>query len=129
MTKEEAVDKAIELEFGSGNAKSIRAHNSSLVKVAEHLYDLMQLSLPPNLDEAASSWTHNHPYSYPTEIFKAGAEWMAMQGETKRGVATQDHFIQFADDTYIDLDPTMKLIPAFKIKDAEEIFVQIRKKQ
>ena len=105
-------------------------------------------SLPSNLDEAAEKYaTYDSSNLFPglngtplgeesrwkqtlIKTFKAGAEWMAGQGETKRGVATQSHyFIQFADGTYIDLDPTMRLIPAFKIKDAEEIYVQIRKKQ
>lgn len=87
MTKEQIINKAIELEFGSGNAKSIRAHNSSLVKVAEHLYDLMHPSLPSNLDEAAEKIAcdiaPNHPdiswdncFEKIKEGIKAGAEWM-----------------------------------------------------
>lgn len=56
MEKEKAVNKAIELEFGIGNAKSIREHNSSLVKVAEHLYDLLQPSTPPDFDTEVYNW-------------------------------------------------------------------------
>ena len=95
---------------------------------------LCKNSLPSEIDKAAEKYSENilakneDLQDAIEDGFKAGAEWMAGQGETKRGVATQDHFIQFADDTYIDLDPTMKLIPAFKLKDAEKIVVQIRKK-
>lgn len=94
MTKEEAVNKAIEIEFGLGNARSIREHNSFLVKVAEHLYDLLYHSLPFNLDKAARKAAvapfnfdldEEHLYEYPylpiaEQKFKEGAEWMAGQG-------------------------------------------------
>lgn len=60
MEKEKAVNKAIELEFGIGNAKSIREHNSSLVKVAEHLYDLLQPSTPPDFDIEVYNWLREH---------------------------------------------------------------------
>lgn len=99
----------------------------------ERILEEKVASLPANIDEAAEEYVVKaglRPEAFIViPSFKAGAELMAQQGETKRGVATQDHFIQFTDNTYIDLDPTMKLTPAFKIKDAEEIIVQIRKKQ
>lgn len=89
MNREEAINKAIELEFGEGNSKSIRDHNYSIVKVAEHLYDLLQPSLPSNLDEAAeNSWAVYEYRESPRGLystcyldgFKSGAEWMAGQG-------------------------------------------------
>jgi len=101
MTKEEAVNKAIEIEFGLGNDRSIREHNSSLVKIAEHVYDLLHPSLPSNLDEAAEEyvkttsvkvWGRIDPKkdldsymaraNYGTGLldgFKAGAEWQKEQ--------------------------------------------------
>ena len=133
MTKEEAV-KILSESIHDGSKVSW-----DKIVEAVHL-SIEALSLPPlpsNLDEAAEGYVQtlcdraDDNLRIDTTLqsaFKAGAEWMARQGETKRGVATQDHFIQFADDTYIDLDPTMKLIPAFKLKDAEKIVVQIRKK-
>ena len=90
MTKEEAVNKAIEIEFGLGNDRSIREHNSSLVKIAEHVYDLLHPSLPSNLDEAAEEYVStlcdraDEGLRIDTTLessFKAGAEWMAGQGE------------------------------------------------
>ena len=60
MEKEKAVNKAIELEFGVGNSRSIREHNSSLVKVAEHLYDLLQPSTPPDFDTEVYNWLREH---------------------------------------------------------------------
>lgn len=87
MTKEEAVNKAIEIEFGLGNTRSIREHNSSLVKVAEHLYDLLYTSIPSDLDEAARGYADESCFDDPEFTatmlaFKAGAEWMAGQGYT-----------------------------------------------
>lgn len=55
-----------------------------------------------------------------------GAKWMAGQGETKKGVVAQDHFIQFTDGTYIDLDPTMKLAPAFDLREGDVVDVSVR---
>ena len=90
MTKEEVVNKAIEIEFGLGNVRSIREHNSSLVKIAEHVYDLLHPSLPSELDEAAEEYaktTFKKPHSdNPDEEvtivepdkyagFIAGAKW------------------------------------------------------
>lgn len=86
--------------------------------------------LPSNIDEAAEYFGKRQGlelYPFAKKFFKAGAEWLARQGETKRGIATKDLFIKFADDTYIDLDPTMKLTPAFSLKEAEEVVVQVRK--
>lgn len=60
MEKEKAVNKAIELEFGVGNTRSIREHNSSLVNVAEHLYDLLQPSTPPDFDTEVYNWLREH---------------------------------------------------------------------
>lgn len=92
-------------------------------------------SLPSNIDEAAEKYSENILANNEDlqdaieDAFKEGAKWMAEQGETKQGVVTKDDFIQFADDTYIDLDPKLELTPAFALKDAKEVIVQIRKKQ
>ena len=99
-------------------------------------------SLPSNLDEAALKELQvylpqgNGPdkicyFIAPQMLamYKAGAEWMAGRGETKEGeVLDRDEFIKFSDGTYIDLDPTLGLIPAFKLKDGDKVVVQIRKK-
>lgn len=81
--------------MGTACSMGIRAHNSALVKVAKHLYDLIKPSLPSNLDEAAEEIM---PISYGSlevdcyggsepvysreqmvEMFKAGVELMAGQ--------------------------------------------------
>ena len=92
-------------------------------------------SIPANLDEAAEKYSENILANNEDlqdaieDAFKEGAKWMAERGETKQGVVTKDDFIQFADDTYIDLDPKLELTPAFALKDAKEVIVQVRKKQ
>ena len=58
------------------------------------------------------------------DAFKAGANWQKQQilKYSKEGVVT-DHggFIKFNDDTWIDLDPTEGLIPAFPLNDGEMV--------
>lgn len=119
MTKEEAVNKAIEIEFGLGNTRSIREHNSSLVKIAEHVYDLLRPSLPSNLDEVAEKYANKEfpdepscgqwgtgdyeppvDMEYPREIaknaFKDGAEWHKeqMMSEVVEGEVRDFRFIR-----------------------------------
>lgn len=94
-------------------------------------------SLPPDLDEAASAWTHNHPYSYPTEIFKGGVEYMAGQGVTVEcGVRVyptldgESHPWVSLYKNGINVD-SLKDIPGLEslgFEDGDKAIVQIRKK-
>lgn len=56
------------------------------------------------------------------------AEWQRMQiiKDDKRGVC-KDNYIEFADGTCIDLDPSMQLKPAFNIKDGDKVKVLLSK--
>ena len=143
MTKEEAINKAIEIEFGLGNDRSIREHNSSLVKIAEHVYDLLHPSLPSNLDEAAEEyvkttsvkvWGRIDPKkdlggymaraNYGTGLldgFKAGAEWMARQGEIVLGNITR------VGDR-LDVETLEYLPEESEFEIGDKVIVQIRKK-
>lgn len=132
MTKEEAINKAIELEFGVGNIQGIRAHNSSLVNVAEHLYDLIQPSLPSNLDEEAKKeierfcsdilnvdiiWARmSLTKKLGLQMAKFGAEWMAGQGET--------HELTVESPV---IGPPMVCCPVHA-DNGDKVIVQIRKK-
>lgn len=132
MTKEEAINKAIELEFGVGNIQGIRAHNSSLVNVAEHLYDLIQPSLPSNLDEEAKKeierfcsdilnvdiiWARmSLTKKLGLQMAKFGAEWMAGQGET--------HELTVESPV---IGPPMICCPVHA-DNGDKVIVQIRKK-
>lgn len=49
--------------------------------------------------------------------------------EVKSGVGSKDHYIQFEDGTYIDLDPTMQLNPAFDIKEGNKVKIYILKEE
>lgn len=133
-------DNIVEKVFGAGNLDGWERDEAEiLVALAkeELLKSLQQEqpSLPSNIDEAAEEYSENILANNEDlqdaieDAFKEGAKWMAEQGETKQGVVTKDDFIQFADDTYIDLDPKLELTPAFALKDAKEVIVQIRKKQ
>ena len=81
--------------------------------------------LPSNLDEAAEEYALDvkaKPFgNLVKEAFKAGAEWMAEQGETKEaviGMATEEISINVSQQTLDELD----LCPG------DKVVVQIRKK-
>ena len=112
-------------------------------EIVEAIRTLSKSSLPSNLDEAAEENSKGYYCSALETLnemgicdgcenvklaFKAGAEWMAGQGQTKEGIATKDYFVNFGDDTSVDLDPSMTLNPAFNINDGDKVIVQIRKK-
>lgn len=84
--------------------------------------------------------------------FKAGAKWQKEQdketielaedhamfagmnkmeeqimNKAKSGIGDKDNYIKFEDDTWLDLDPTMKLKPAFDVKEGEKVKVLIIK--
>lgn len=86
------------------------------------------------------------------EFFKAGAKWQKQQDQStielaedhamlagmnkmeeqimskaKSGIGAKDNYIKFEDDTWLDLDPTMKLKPAFDVKEGEKVKVLIIK--
>lgn len=46
-----------------------------------------------------------------------------MEKIEKIGVGNNDNYIQFEDGTWIDLDPSMKLKPAFDVKEGEKVKV------
>ena len=47
----------------------------------------------------------------------------------KSGVGNNDNYIQFDDGTYIDLDPSMQLKPAFDVKEGDKVKVIIVKEK
>ena len=153
MTKEETINKAIEIEFGLGNNRSIREHNSSLVKVAEYVYDLLHPSLPSNLGEAAEKYADEPYYAYPPEFldfvkeeireaFKAGVVWMAKQHADDMGEAIEKAFyegVMYETKQGVSYQATIsanKTIPVLPMKDVSDmgldygdnVIVQIRKK-
>jgi len=133
MTKEEVVDKAIEIEFGLGNTRSIREHNSSLVKIAEHVYDLLQPSLPSNLDEAVGEYLKRpevHSSSQWEDLiiyhaFRAAAEWREKQmlSETVEGEIKDFRFIR--EINYSSAKIEFNSIP--KLKNGNKVRILILK--
>lgn len=58
----------------------------------------------------------------------AGWQKRQLMKDAKSGVGTSDSCIQFEDGTWIDLDPTMQLKPAFNVKAGEKVNVLVIKK-
>ena len=63
------------------------------------------------------------------EAAKMGAQWKKKQimKDAKSGIGNNDNYIQFKDGTWIDLDPSMLLKPAFNVKEGEKVKVIIIK--
>ena len=106
-----------------------------LAQIVEFVIKNYQPSLPSDLDEAAFSYENNLwesgfkecGYS-PQEVsdaFKAGAEWMARQGETFDGIVREDGFVDFDDYGSSMMIPSKTSC----FNNGEEVIVQIRKKQ
>ena len=139
-TKEEA------LKFLNGYmAGKIDPESVEFYSAVEFVVDVLksQSSLPSNLDEAAKTYGNEHiilpdeyndgdiPYyeEATATVFKAGAEWIARQGENKEGVVIHNNdYIEFSDGSYIDLDPSLSSKLAFILKDGDKVITQIRKK-
>ena len=89
---------------------------------------------------------------FAIKYFKAGAKWQKEQdketielaedhamlagmnrmeeqimNKAKSGIGDKDNYIKFEDDTWLDLDPTMKLKPAFDVKEEDKVKVIIIK--
>lgn len=68
---------------------------------------------------------------YEGQAIEASPEWKKEQmiKKAKNGIVDKDNFIKFDDGTWIDLDPTMQLKPAFDVKVGEKVKVIIIKEQ
>ena len=124
MKKEEAIENIKLIRFNAAitNANSFKEALDMAIEA------LSQPSLPSDLDEAAKKWKEEHfrreyyqiPKDAMSSSFKAGAEWMAGQGET------HEHYViqEIADH---DIGPAIVCYPeTFEIGD--KVIVQIRKK-
>lgn len=118
------------IEYGDNTLGNDIA-NSALDYVLEEIIPSLQhTSIPSNLDEAAKEyedWVESYSQSdFPTcisfrDAFKAGAEWMAGQGET------QEHFVIGS----IAGSPVGPAVVCYtkEFVIGDEVIVQIRKKQ
>lgn len=135
MTKEEiqkVLDLAVEyykLEIFGTN----RVSQAPTQERIDWIYERLNHPLPSNLDEAAKKYEEEHtryiqiPHSrteveYDVDIidvFKAGAEWMANQGETRDDIVVTEDF-----DNKAHIFP----IPSSEFNPGDRVIVQIRKK-
>lgn len=87
--------------------------------------ELSQPSLPSNLDEAAEKFAHFYDNGtcdgVAQECFKAGAEWMAGQGQTFETI--------MQEDDVDELVPTCPDMYNYGYSCGDKVIVQIRKKQ
>ena len=88
------------------------------------------LSLPANLDSAANNYGVDVRFGYPRVMdetdryiynaFKAGAKWMAEQGETLESLIWRDEDDKLFIEAFVDEN---------KFKMADNVTIQVRKKQ
>ena len=50
-----------------------------------------------------------------------------LMAKAKSGIGNNDNYIQFEDDTWIDLDPSMQLKPSFNVEEGEKVKVLVIK--
>ena len=75
--------------------------------------------------EGEGSCENVYDYTQMVEMFKAGMEKMKEQmiKDAKCGVGNNDNYIQFEDGTWVDLDPSLLMKPAFCVKEGEKVKV------
>ena len=124
--RDEYTDIAIDSHYGTVNANHVVADLEQLLSLIDSLQQ-EQPSLPSNLDEAAVQ-AHIQMEESGEEmtflnIFKAGAKWMAEQGETHNGMVCAfngDGSTRYISGTF--LSPKN-----FEL--ADKVIIQIRKKE
>ena len=134
MEQEEAI-KYLRQIYPNGGHCWLDSQRIEAIEMA--ISALSQPSLPSNLDEAADTFNREDAariwdYEGKTEgeiveaAFKAGAEWMAGQGETREVEVKEDAGGYPYIDKHFELYDYDKDEPLFKAGD--KVVVQIRKK-
>ena len=123
MTKED-IKTIIEL-FISWNGENEPIDISNLDYAIEYINDCIKSSSPSNLDEAAKKFAHLYDNGtcdgIAQDCFKAGAEWMAGQGES--------HETEIVSRvTGNGLLPAVTCLVNKSYKEGDKVVVQIRKK-
>ncbi len=117
---QELADKNVKVGGGKWDAEI--STYLSVLRLIDSLQQ-EQLSLPSNLDEAAKEYelsigSQDYCYMDVIDAFKAGAEWMAGQGETFNG------FISFKGEQR----SLIAIEGKSEYKFGDKVIVQIRKK-
>ena len=65
------------------------------------------------------------------DSFIAGANWQKeqMMKDAKSGIGNYDNYIKFEDGTWIDLDPSEQLKPAFNVNEGDKVKVIVIKEK
>ena len=68
---------------------------------------------------------------YAQEAFKAGARWQKeqMMKDAVECEVDKDYYIKFSDETWIDLDPSMQLKPAFGLNKGDKVKIIVLKEE
>jgi len=141
MTKEEATKKLADIIFNAAKSGYMPYDTNDemcAMNIAKEHIDEFYISLPSNLDEAAQKVEdyydvgeeHGYLYCHRGDIkdaFKAGAEWMAGQGETVEGDVDGNWRNQ--EDVPYEIYVTSDCLPQdTEFKFGDKVVVQIRKK-
>lgn len=123
MTREE-IKTVVEL-FISWNGEKEPIDISNLDSAVDYINECFKPSLPSNLDEAAEEFARFYDNGtcdgIAQECFKAGAEWMAGQGES--------HETEIVSRvTGNGLLPAVTCLVNKSYKEGDKVVVQIRKK-
>lgn len=116
---------------GWGNVQVFR-HNGKEVHgdVAYSIIKKQQEPVSEELEEAARRYV-TPPCALGIKTFKAGANWQKeqMMKDAKSGIGNYDNYIKFEDGTWIDLDPSTQLKPAFNVNEGDKVKVIVIKEE
>ena len=85
------IDLLYDMEGCASNFSNVNRCNDARHKLEDVVKQMQELRLPSGLDEAAEEYAYNLqllpdiPLRILVKAFKAGAQWMAEQGETQKG--------------------------------------------
>ena len=126
MTKEEAIEI---LKRMSPLSNALMPSPQQAIDAVNMAIEALSVELPAGLDEAAEKWKEEHfrreyyqiPKDAMSRSFKAGAEWMAGQGES--------HETEIVSRvTGNGLLPAVTCLVNKSYKEGDKVVVQIRKK-
>lgn len=119
--------------------KEAESDYNLLCSIEKILDSIQKESVSNDLEEVIKEYSDNVKITdirkidicntYIPESIRYGAQWQKerIMKDAKSGVCSNDNYIQMDDGTWIDLDPSMQLKPAFNIKEGEKVRVLVIK--
>lgn len=127
MTKKDAI-KYLQQLYPNGGHCWLDEQRIEAIDMA--IKALQEEPVSGELEEAARRYV-TPPCALGIKTFKAGANWQKeqMMKDAKSGIGNYDNYIKFEDGTWIDLDPSEQLKPAFNVNEGDKVKVIVIKEE